>query len=44
MFSHRKILYYVPLMLMIKCVCDYSDYHIYKKLTQGFEDDLYYLE
>ncbi|KRT81950.1 hypothetical protein AMK59_5804, partial [Oryctes borbonicus] len=44
MFSYRKILYYAPLILIMKCLCDYTDHYIYKKLTEGCEDDLYYSE
>lgn len=42
MFSYRKVLYYVPLILMLKCLVDVSDIFIYNALTAGCEDDLYY--
>ncbi|XP_012287077.1 DNA-directed RNA polymerase I subunit RPA2 isoform X2 [Orussus abietinus] len=42
MFSHRKVLYYVPLILMLKCLLDVSDKYIFNLLTAGNEDDLYY--
>ncbi|XP_043275867.1 DNA-directed RNA polymerase I subunit RPA2 [Venturia canescens] len=42
MFSHRKILYYVPLVLMLKCLADVSDKYIYNALIAGREDDVYY--
>ena len=42
MFTYRKILYYVPLILMLKCLADVSDIFIYNALTAGCEDDLYY--
>lgn len=44
MFSSHKNLYYVPLILIAKALCNYVDYYIYKKLMQGYEDDLYYSE
>lgn len=44
MFSYQKMLYYAPLCLMLKALCDYSDQFIYQKLIQGYEDDLYYSE
>ncbi|KAI4456625.1 dna-directed rna polymerase i subunit 2 [Holotrichia oblita] len=42
MFSYRKVLYYAPLILIMKTLCDYTDYYIYKKLMEGCESDLYY--
>ncbi|XP_058802339.1 DNA-directed RNA polymerase I subunit RPA2 [Phymastichus coffea] len=42
MFQHRKVLYYVPLILMLKCLINVSDIYIYKTLTAGCEDDVYY--
>lgn len=39
MFSYRKVLYYVPLILMLKCLVDVSDIFIYNALTAGCEDD-----
>lgn len=44
MFSHNKSLFYLHLILVMKIICDYTDYYIYKKLTEGYEDDLYYTE
>ncbi|CAG9824766.1 unnamed protein product [Phaedon cochleariae] len=44
MFSHTKILYYTPLCLMLKCLCDYPDQYIYQKLMQGYEDDMYFAD
>ncbi|CAH0563356.1 unnamed protein product [Brassicogethes aeneus] len=44
MFSYRKVLYYAPLCLILKCFCDFSDQYIYQKLTHGFEEDLYYTD
>lgn len=42
MFMHKKILYYVPLILMLKCLMDVTDVYIYNALIAGCEDDLYY--
>lgn len=42
MFSHRKVLYYVPLILMLKCLVDVSDKIIYNALIAGSETDVYY--
>ncbi|CAG9773900.1 unnamed protein product [Ceutorhynchus assimilis] len=44
MFSYQKMLYYAPLCLLLKCLCDYSDQYIYQKLIEGCEDDLYYID
>ncbi|KOC65372.1 DNA-directed RNA polymerase I subunit RPA2 [Habropoda laboriosa] len=43
MFSYKKILYYVPLILILKCLIDVSDIFIYNALTAGCEDNLYYI-
>lgn len=42
MFMHRKVLYYVPLILILKCLVDVTDVYIYNALIAGYEDDLYY--
>ncbi|XP_014601550.1 PREDICTED: DNA-directed RNA polymerase I subunit RPA2 [Polistes canadensis] len=42
MFVHRKTLYYIPLILMLKCLVDVSDIFIYNALMAGCEDDLHY--
>ncbi|XP_046817891.1 DNA-directed RNA polymerase I subunit RPA2 isoform X1 [Vespa crabro] len=42
MFTHRKVLYYTPLILILKCLIDVSDIFIYNALMAGCEDDLYY--
>lgn len=42
MFSHRKVLYYIPLVLILKCLADVSDKYIFSQLSAGFEDDLYF--
>ncbi|ERL88468.1 hypothetical protein D910_05854 [Dendroctonus ponderosae] len=44
MFSYQKMLYYVPLCLVLKSLCDYTDQYIYQKLIEGCEEDLYYLD
>ncbi|KAK9882973.1 hypothetical protein WA026_001189 [Henosepilachna vigintioctopunctata] len=44
MFSHNKVLYYIPLVNVLKCLGNYSDYYIYQMLSKGYEDDLYYLD
>ncbi|XP_011302385.1 DNA-directed RNA polymerase I subunit RPA2 [Fopius arisanus] len=42
MFTHKKILYYVPIILMLKSLIDVSDKYIYDALIAGCENDLYY--
>lgn len=42
MFARKKVLYYVPLILMIKCITNYSDQFIFNRLMQGFEEDTHY--
>uniref|UniRef100_A0A1B6CSM5 DNA-directed RNA polymerase subunit beta n=1 Tax=Clastoptera arizonana TaxID=38151 RepID=A0A1B6CSM5_9HEMI len=42
MFSHRKTLYYAPVILIMKCLVDASDEHIFKSIMSGFEDDQYF--
>lgn len=42
-FSHQKTTYYVPLILMIKCLIDVTDLYIYQTLIAGYEDDHYYI-
>lgn len=42
MFSHRKLLSYLPVMLILKSLVDYSDEQIFKDLMAGYEDDFYY--
>lgn len=41
-FIYKKATYYVPLILMLKCLIDVTDLYIYKALIAGCEDDLYY--
>ncbi|KAF4528628.1 hypothetical protein B566_EDAN009232 [Ephemera danica] len=42
MFSLEKVLYFVPLMLVLKSCLDVTDEYIFQQLTLGCEDDLYY--
>ncbi|KAF5272615.1 hypothetical protein FQR65_LT17315 [Abscondita terminalis] len=44
MFVHLKLLYYVPVMMILKSMGDYTDQYIFKKLTAGFEHDSYYID
>ncbi|XP_056631027.1 DNA-directed RNA polymerase I subunit RPA2 isoform X1 [Diorhabda sublineata] len=44
MFSYQKVLYYSPLCLILKALCNYSDQHIFQRLIQGCEDDTYYVD
>lgn len=43
MFSHRKVMYYAPLILIMKCLVDYPDHYIYRFLVNGKKSDLYYV-
>lgn len=43
MFSHMKMLTYVPICLILKCLRDWSDEAIYNRLKRGQEHDRYYL-
>lgn len=42
MFSNRRVLYYVPIILVLKCLIDCSDQYIYQQLVRGHEEDMYY--
>lgn len=42
MFSSKKRLSYLPVVLLIKCLVNYTDEKIYSDLSAGYEDDLYY--
>ncbi|CAG9865194.1 unnamed protein product [Phyllotreta striolata] len=44
MFSYQKTLYYAPLCLILKCLCNYSDQYICQKLIQSCDDDTYYVD
>lgn len=41
-FTYKKATYFVPLILILKCLIDVTDLYIYKALIAGCEDDLYY--
>ncbi|XP_039760657.1 DNA-directed RNA polymerase I subunit RPA2 [Pararge aegeria] len=43
MFSHRKMMYYAPLILIMKCLVDWQDHFIYRLLLHGKKNDLYYV-
>ncbi|XP_038219535.1 DNA-directed RNA polymerase I subunit RPA2 isoform X1 [Zerene cesonia] len=43
MFSHRKAMYYAPLVLIMKCLVDWPDHYIYRLLLHGKKNDLYYV-
>ncbi|VVC96034.1 unnamed protein product [Leptidea sinapis] len=43
MFSHRKTMYYAPLVLILKCLVDWPDHYIYRFLLHGMKNDLYYV-
>ncbi|XP_054265624.1 DNA-directed RNA polymerase I subunit RPA2 [Macrosteles quadrilineatus] len=42
MISHRKTLYYTPIMLILRCLSSASDETIYRTIMAGYEDDLYF--
>ncbi|XP_044758846.1 DNA-directed RNA polymerase I subunit RPA2 [Coccinella septempunctata] len=43
-FTHNKTPFFVPLMLILKCLCDFTDYHIMmnKLILEAHEDDIKY--
>lgn len=41
-FIYKKATYYVPLVMMLKCLIDVTDLYIYKALIAGYENNLYY--
>ncbi|XP_047539760.1 DNA-directed RNA polymerase I subunit RPA2 [Vanessa atalanta] len=43
MFSHRKVMYYAPLVLIMKSLVDWPDHYIYRLLLHGKKNDLYYV-
>ncbi|XP_030029888.2 DNA-directed RNA polymerase I subunit RPA2 [Manduca sexta] len=43
MFSYRKMMYYAPLLLILKCLVDWPDHYIYQQLLQHNKNDLYYV-
>lgn len=44
MITHRKTLSYIPVVLLMKALTNYTDEVIYKKLIKGYEDDQYYIQ
>ncbi|KFB39803.1 AGAP009539-PA-like protein [Anopheles sinensis] len=42
MISIRKSLNFIPIMLLLKSLTNYTDNTIYRKLIAGYEDDQYY--
>ncbi|XP_055597552.1 DNA-directed RNA polymerase I subunit RPA2-like [Uranotaenia lowii] len=44
MFSIKKSLTFVPIMMLLKALSSYTDNEIYKRLINGFEDDQYYVQ
>lgn len=40
--AHRRALYYIPVVLVIKCLADVTDEYIYDQIMAGHEDDLYF--
>ena len=44
MMSHRKKLFYIPAMMVIKALTPETDVEIYKKIIAGYEDDQYYVK
>lgn len=42
MFSNKRRLSYLPVVLLLKCLVNYTDEKIYADLSAGYEDDLYY--
>ncbi|XP_054714487.1 DNA-directed RNA polymerase I subunit RPA2-like [Uloborus diversus] len=42
MFSYKRVLYFVPLMLILKALVNESDYDIYNQLIKGKEEDTFY--
>lgn len=43
MFSHQKSLSYLPVVLLLKSLANFTDEYIYQELIRGFEHDQYYL-
>lgn len=43
MFSHRKMLSFVPPLLVLKAMVNCTDEYVYQRLIAGYEDDQYYL-
>lgn len=43
MFSYRKMLSFVPPLLLLRALTNNSDEFIYEQLIRGYEDDQYYI-
>lgn len=43
MFSHRKLLSFVPPMLVLRALSNSTDEYLFQRLIAGFEDDQYYV-
>ncbi|XP_067125570.1 DNA-directed RNA polymerase I subunit RPA2 [Centruroides vittatus] len=41
-FSYGRELFFVPIVLMLKALCDVSDYYIYTEMTKSKEDDTFF--
>lgn len=42
MFSYMKELFFMPVMMLLKALCDVSDHHIYSELIAGKEKDSFF--
>ena len=42
MFQHKKVSYYMPLILILKSLMNVSDKFIYNALTSGCDNNVYY--
>ncbi|CRK89943.1 CLUMA_CG003672, isoform A [Clunio marinus] len=42
MFSHKKILSYLPVIILLKSLMNYTDEKIFNDLMRGYENDLYF--
>lgn len=42
MFSYKKALYFVPVMLVLKALVDEPDSYIYNELTRNMEKDTFF--
>lgn len=43
MFSHRKMLSFVPPLLVLRALSNSTDEYVYQRLIAGYEDDQYYV-
>lgn len=43
MFSYRKLLSYVPPMLLLKALVNQTDAYVFEQLIRGYETDQYYI-